>query len=470
MQQAGGYADGLQQVVQDGVQPAVAGFILGQGPGHGLVDILVGPAQQGKDLVHGVGHTQLVHLGFHPGRGVHAQVDELLVKVAGNVVGGQYAAAVFVTHGDGAVDQVAQNVGQVAVDALHQQLIGHGAVAGKGDLVEQVVPHGVHAEQLHQVIGVDDVALGLGHLAVAHQQPGVAKHLLGQGLVQSHQQDGPVDGVEPQDVLANEVDIGGPVFLVHLAVVAVHVEAGESDIVAQGVDPHIGDVLGVKLHRDAPGEAGAGHAQVLQAGLQEVVDHLVLPGLGLDELGMLFDVLHQPGSVFAHAEEIGLLPGGLAGAAAVGTLAVHQLALGPEGFAGGAIHPLVLALVNVPLVIKLFEDLLHLLFVHGVGGADKAVIGGVHNIPDAFDFAGHVVHILLGGDAGGFGLFLDLLAVLVGAGLKIHVVAAQALEAADGVGQDDLIGVSDVRLAGGIGDGRTQIEFSLIHISFTSES
>ena len=108
--------------------------------------------------------------------------------------------------------------------------------------------------------------------------------------------------------------------------------------------------------------------------------------------------------------------------------------------------------------------------MHGVGGADKAVIGGVHNVPDALDFAGHIVHILLGGDAGGFGLFLDLLAVLVGAGLKIHIVAAQALEAADGVGQDDLIGVSDVRLAGGIGDGRTQIEFSLIHISFTSES
>ena len=34
-------------------------------------------------------------------------------------------------------------------------------------------------------------------------------------------------------------------------------------------------MLGIKIHRHAPGKAGAADAQILQAGLEEVVDHLI---------------------------------------------------------------------------------------------------------------------------------------------------------------------------------------------------
>ena len=70
-------------------------------------------------------------------------------------------------------------------------------------------------------------------------------------------------------------------------------------------------------------------------------------------------------------------------------------ALGPEGLTRLAVFALVRALVNIALIIQLFEDLLHLSLVHRVGGADELVIGGVHQIPDALDLTGYVINEFL---------------------------------------------------------------------------
>ena len=53
------------------------------------------------------------------------------------------------------------------------------------------------------------------------------------------------------------------------------------DVVGQSVQPNVNHMLGVKIHRHAPGKAGAGDTQVFETGLDEVVDHLVDPGAGL---------------------------------------------------------------------------------------------------------------------------------------------------------------------------------------------
>ena len=325
--------------------------------------------------------------------------------------------------------------------------------------MEDEVPHRVYAEHLHQLVGIDDVALTLAHLAAVHQQPGVAEHLLRQGQVQRHEEDGPVDGVEPDDVLADEVQVRGPQLLKLRFALLPAVVADAGDVVGQSVQPHVHHVLGVELHRDAPGEAGAGHAQVLQARQQEVVHHLVLPGHGLDELRVIIDIVDEPGGVLAHLEEVGLLLGGVDLPTAVGALAVHQLALGPEALAGGAVQPLVRALVDVTLVVEVLEDLLDLFLVVAVGGADEVIVGHAHQVELLLDDGGHLVHELLGGDAFGLGLQLVFLAVLVGAGLEEHVIALQALEPGDGVRQDDLVHVADVGLARRVGDGGGEVIF-----------
>ena len=159
------------------------------------------------------------------------------------------------------------------------------------------------------------------------------------------------------------------------------------------------------------------------------------------------DVLDEPVRIFAHLKEIGLFLCRLHLPAAVRTFAIHKLGLCEEGLAGSAVHPLVISLVNISLVVQLFENLLHLLLVIRIRGADELVVGGVHQIPDSLNLPCHIVHKLLWRHAGFLGLQLDLLPVLVGSGLEEHVIPLAPLVPGNGICQHDLVGVPDVGLA-----------------------
>ena len=173
-------------------------------------------------------------------------------------------------------------------------------------------------------------------------------------------------------------------------------------------------------------------------------------------------MLHQTVRVLAHPEEVGLLRSLFHLASAVGAFAVHQLSVGEEGFAGSAVPALIVTLVNVALLVQFLENVSNRTLVIIVGGADEMIVGGVHQIPDAADLAGHTVHVFLGLNAGVSGLILDLLTVLIRTGEKMHVVAALPLVAGNSVGHDYLIGVAEMRLGGCVGDGGCDIKLLVV--------
>ena len=80
-------------------------------------------------------------------------------------------------------------------------------------------------------------------------------------------------------------------------------------------------MLGVEVNGDAPLEARAGDAEILQARVNEVVDHLVDAGARQQEVRVDEQVTH-PVRVLGQAEEIGLLLSVHNGAAAVRAAAV----------------------------------------------------------------------------------------------------------------------------------------------------
>ena len=259
--------------------------------------------------------------------------------------------------------------------------------------------------------------------------------------------------------------VRGPVFIE--IVVLVVLVAERSRVVEKSVDPDVHDVAGVEVHGHAPGKARAGDAEILQSALavDEVMDHLVHAARGLKELAAGQKRSHAV-SVLAQTEEVGFLLGVLDLAAAVGAAAVYELALGPEALARRAVHAGILALVDIAVVVHLAENALDALDVVIVRGADEAVVRDVHQLPEikhALLAGDDVVHELLRRDAGGFGLVLDLLAVLVGAGEEHHVVAAQALVAGDRVARDGAVGVADVELRGGVVDRRGDIKGRFFH-------
>ena len=247
-QQRSADADGLQQMIHHRSQPHPVGGILGQRPRGVLVDILVGPLDGLEHLLQRILELEALHLRLIaiPEGGGHG--PQLRIRLALLPLRGQGAAEVLLHHGGGAAHQIAQIVSQIDVDGLDQQLIGEIAVAAEGEGPQQEEPQGIHAELLRQQIGIHHIPLGLGHLAAVQQQPAVAVDLLGQGHLHAHEHGRPDDGVEAHDLLAHEVDIGGPVLLI--VVILVIQEAQRRGVVEQGVHPHIDHVAGIEVHRD----------------------------------------------------------------------------------------------------------------------------------------------------------------------------------------------------------------------------
>ena len=76
-----------------------------------------------------------------------------------------------------------------------------------------------------------------------------------------------------------------------------------------------------------------------------------------------------------------------------------------------------MTLVNVTLIVKLFENFLYYLFVILIGRAYKFIVIGVKAVPHFFYLRGNLIHILLRAYALCLGVFFNLLTVLVRAGL-----------------------------------------------------
>ena len=459
----------LDEVVHDLSQAGLVCLVLRQDPGRRLVDVLVGALDAAEHLFKR--HMRLIDIHL-PGIALRQGTDhalELLVHLLGLALGGQDAAEVLLDHRRRAGDKVAQVVCEVGVDRGDQKLVGERAVRAEGEGAQQEEAQRVHAKLLREDVGIDDVGgvvgLGFGNLAAVDDQPAVAVDLLRQGQAHAHEHGGPDDRMEADDLLAHDVHVGRPVFVE--IIIAVVVQAQRRAVVEQRVDPYIHHMTRIKVHRDAPGEAGARDAQVLKTRLDEVVDHLVDAACRLEEGAALQQLLHGLG-VFRETEEVGLLLGVLDGAAAVGALAVDELGLGPEALAVLAVFAAVLALVDVAVVVHLAEHALDGLDVIIVGRADEAVVGDVHQLPqvkDALLAGDDPVDEFLGRDARSLGLGLDLLAVLVGARQEHDVIAAQALVAGDRVGRHGAVGVADVQLVRGVVDRGRDIKGFLVHVS-----
>ena len=108
-----------------------------------------------------------------------------------------------------------------------------------------------------------------------------------------------------------------------------------------------------------------------------------------------------------------------------------------------------------------------------IRGTDEFIIRSVHQVPDPPDFSSSLVHEFLRGHSCGLSLLLNLLTMLVCAGLEEYVISLFPFISGNAVSQNNLISIADVGLPGGIGNGCGNIIWFftiLTHNSFPSSS
>ena len=105
---------------------------------------------------------------------------------------------------------------------LPKRIFGHGWLLSRGEKMSKSVGNVVEPGALARAFGVDqlgwsdDVAGRLGHLLAAQEDVAMAEHLPRKLDARGHQESRPVDGVEADDILTDDVDIGRPELLVSL--------------------------------------------------------------------------------------------------------------------------------------------------------------------------------------------------------------------------------------------------------------
>ncbi len=314
------------------------------------------------------------------------------------------------------------------------------------------MPQRVDAERLDEIERVEHVADRLRHLLARVEQEAVREDPARGRDPGAHQERRPVDRVEAHDVLADHVEIGRPVFRHPLGVVGV---ADGREVVGQRIDPDVHHVVRVVRHRDAPFQRGARNGEVLEAALHER-DHLVAAGRRADEVRLVLVEREETVLEGAEAEEVArLLHPRDRGAGRRALLAVHlgELALGEERLVAHRVPAAVLAEIDVAGVRHRLPDRLARLDVARLAGGDEVVLAGVQDVRHLAEQGRVAVGEFGRRDALSLRRLDHLLAVLVGAGAEVDVVAVEPLEAGDGVGRDQLVGVPDVGRTVGIGDG-----------------
>ena len=150
---------------------------------------------------------------------------------------------------------------------------------------------------------IDHVADRLRHLLAPVEQEAVAEDALGQRQLRRHQEGRPIDRVEADDILADDVHIRRPVMPARIVLVR---EAAAGHVIVERIDPHIHDVLRCARHRQAPVEGRTADREILQAGAHEA-DDLVAPRLRADEIRVRLVMRQQTVLIGGEAEEIALL-------------------------------------------------------------------------------------------------------------------------------------------------------------------
>src|SRR5216683_1562802 len=367
---------------------------------------------------------------------------------------GDLAAAVLLNHRRGAAGEVAEAVGEIAVVALDDRVVTEIAVLAEDGLAQKIVAKSIHAQDVYDGPWTHDVAQRLAHLGAVHEQPAMCPDLFWQGEPGGHQKGGPVNGVEANDFLADEMDISRPESCLLILRATDSAEIG-----GERVEPDVKNVGLLAGNGNAPANRSSRDAQVAEAAFDKT-ENFVATGFGLDEIGMLGVPIEKRLLECGELEvEIGF-GNGFRGTAAIGAVLAGLYV--DVGVVVDAVLAGVVSGVDETIVSALLEKPLHGVRVLQVGSTNKFVALDTEFVPEGAPLRGHFRDEFGFRNAGLFRGALDVDAVLIGAGGHDHVVAAHAFVAADGVAHDGRVSVADMRQAVRVVNRRGQVKLGLI--------
>ena len=197
--------------------------------------------------------------------------------------------------------------------------------------------------------------------------------------LRAHQEGRPIDRVEPDNVLADQVQVCRPILGVVTAFVG---KADPGQVIGQRIDPHVHDVVIAARNLDPPVKAGARHGKIAQPCFYEG-DHLVAAAFRAQETGS-FQEGQQLVLIGGETKEPAFLNGPFdrcaLGRELLAALALGQLALVVIGFVADRVPAFVAIEIEVAIRFHAPPQFLGRGMVARFRGAQEYVIGHIQSV------------------------------------------------------------------------------------------
>ena len=182
------------------LHPLGIGFL--QLPGGLLVDIGIA-REHGLDPCLGrlAEGEIVVSLGDGGFDGFADHIEQGVIGVIMAVDFGEAAAEVLEDLRQGALGEIAETVGEIGIGPCYNGFCREAAIVSEADVAQQEIAQRIDAEAIGKLDGIDNVAGRFRHFLAAVEDESVAESLHRQLDVGGHQEGGPVNRVEADDIL-----------------------------------------------------------------------------------------------------------------------------------------------------------------------------------------------------------------------------------------------------------------------------
>ena len=263
--------------------------------------------------------------------------------------------------------------------------------------------------------------------------------------------------MEPDDILAYHVKIGGPILAEFRAAAFRLAKTDARQVSGKGVVPDVEHLLGIVRPGYTPLDPLAADGNIAQTAFHETL-HFVTAKVWLHELGMLLVKLQQAVLESREFEEVIALADQLTRTAADGAISRFG-ALGDIQLVENTVAALVMAFVDVPGALRREQHALHRHGVVRAVGINEVRVTDIQQLPELLDLGAFFRNESGGTHAGLIRRALKLFTVLVGACQKRDIITAQPLVACESVANEGGVGVSGVQPGIGIVERSCEIKF-----------
>ena len=302
----------------------------------------------------------------------------------------------LLTQIGGTMHQIAQGITQIGIVHIPKRSFRKRKFSTIWSFFTKIPPKGIDIKLVQHVMRINDIADTLGHfLSFLVIDETMRKYCLGERNPSGHEQTRPNDGMEPQNILSNNVNAGGPEFGQSFLGIWIGIQPIDTrQVIGKGINPNVHDVLGIEAFWsvDTPFEGGSRNTQIPKRVGRQSSQNSVAMLFGTNKVGIVLNIFDQLVMIRRHFEKVRFFLYLFERQTGSGIFEIGQFGfrIRDKGFFSNIVPSIVSIQINISIGMTFVPEFLSRLLVTIRCGANVIVVCNEDSLVEALK-ASHVL-------------------------------------------------------------------------------